>query len=279
MVQDDRWPMLPFLIVRATQTLFGVILLGMTAYICSLGQVWWAGMGLFIALIILIWMAVNFILFFMGMLLPLAVVIVDAFCTLFLLISMAGTADSGWLALDCSYFYSGSLCPTIKGAFAMELLAMFLFIASLVFASITLYKHRADLLGRIHANGGVAPVTTSAELPAQSSQTQKPQEQYYQQPLQQMQNPQQPMQPTAYPTPVYNTQQQQQHMPQQPYTQGPAYDGFVSPPTSPPPAEMQHTGGYSTVSSNTPHPPAAGWPTAAAEMPASSHPRQAELPN
>ena len=96
-------------------------------------------MGLFIALVILIWMVMNFVLFFNGILLPLAVVIVDAFCVVFLLISMAGSADSGWLAtFDCSYYTSSSyssysspyyyssvsLCSTIKGAFAIELLGM-----------------------------------------------------------------------------------------------------------------------------------------------------------
>ena len=159
-------------------------------------------------------------------------------------------------------------------------LCRLLFIGSLVFASMTLHKYRKDLCGRKHANGGVAPVSAPTELLPQSSQTQKPLEQYYPQPPQNMQQPpqhlqqppmnlQQPMPPTSY-QPVYNNQQPQ-YMEQQPYSPGPTNEGF-SPPTSPPPMEMQH--GY-TVSNVPPY----GWSTAAAEMPATSQPRGAELSN
>lgn len=303
MGRDERWPALPFFIVRGIQTLLGVIALGMTANILSYGTLWWAAMGLFISIAVLIWMAVNFLLFHLGLLLPLVVVIVDGLCFLFLLVAMAGTADSGVLAIDCTFYgYTSSLCTTIKGSFAMELLAMFAFLGSLVFASITLHRHRGNLFGRARVDGG-AP--TSAELSVQTSQTHKPQQppqqqqyqqppqqqqyqqppqqQQYQQPPQQqqypqqaqypqqMQNPQQTVPLTTYPAPVYNSQQPQHMQPQQPYTQGPTYEGFVSPATSPPPTEMQHTGGYSDTSAITSQ-NTGGWPASATEMPGSSHP-------
>ena len=63
-------------------------------------------MGVFIGLFVVIWMILNYVLFFIGLLLPVAVVVVDAFCVVFLLITMAGTAASGILSTSCRPYYS-----------------------------------------------------------------------------------------------------------------------------------------------------------------------------
>ena len=72
----------------------------------------------------------------MGRLLPLAAVIIDAFITVFLLISMAGTASSGYVASSCQLVFTGydftyttdtywTPCLIVKASFAMELLSMY----------------------------------------------------------------------------------------------------------------------------------------------------------
>ncbi|KAI5812314.1 hypothetical protein BZA77DRAFT_228329, partial [Pyronema omphalodes] len=152
--------------LRSIQLLFAIIILGMTAYVVNIYPFWWASLGLFIALITIIWCIINFVIFFLGLLLPIAVVIVDAFITTFLLISMAGTAASGIVGSNCniydfsfttySYTYTYGVstgCMMAKGSFAMELLGMFLFIATLVYSSITLHRTRKDLRGKKYNAG------------------------------------------------------------------------------------------------------------------------------
>jgi hypothetical protein len=96
---------------------------------------WWAGMGVFIGLIVMLWSAISIVLFFLALLLPLAVVIVDAFCTLFLLITMAGTGASDALGSGLCKIDDGfggeftipgcsSIQGVIRGGFAMSLLGM-----------------------------------------------------------------------------------------------------------------------------------------------------------
>jgi hypothetical protein len=79
-------------------------------------------MSVFISLVVVIWMIINFVLFFLGVLLPIAVVVVDAFCVFFLLISMAGIAATGVLAIDCK---SSTPCEVAKGEFSLLLLSMY----------------------------------------------------------------------------------------------------------------------------------------------------------
>ena len=71
----------------------------------------------------------------MGLLLPLAVVIVDAFLLLFWIISLAGAGADGFIGTDCTYAsyglysynvysYTSTPCVVGKAMFAMELLSM-----------------------------------------------------------------------------------------------------------------------------------------------------------
>lgn len=129
------------------QLVFSIIVLGIAAYLCSLGDVWWAGMAVFVALFSALWVGANFALYLRAQLLPLAVVVGDAFITLFLLITVAGTGASGLLSSSCSFggldlgldnfditFFKRSLlekrgattmCSSAKGLFAIALLSMF----------------------------------------------------------------------------------------------------------------------------------------------------------
>ena len=61
-------------------------------------------MAVFIGLVIVIWVIINFVLFSLELLLPVAVVVVDAFCVVFLLAAMAGTAASGILSFSCRLY-------------------------------------------------------------------------------------------------------------------------------------------------------------------------------
>jgi len=97
-------------------------------------------MALVSAIFSIIYVGINFFLLFSNLLLPLAITITDAFLAVFWLISMAGTADSGFLAVkDCefvatttdffwsyttSFYFKSTVCQVSKAAFALSFLLM-----------------------------------------------------------------------------------------------------------------------------------------------------------
>lgn len=210
-------------------------------------------MGLFIGLVALIWMGINIVLIFMGFLLPIAVVIIDAFCVVFFLVAMAGTGASGVLQPDSceftiyeytgfSYSYSTTTapaCQAAQAAFAIELFSMLGFILTLVFASFTLHKNKKDLRGKKYAQG-LPPISSRDLTSGQPQQQQQQPMEHYMQPIQKMgspppQNPQyfEPLQPA----PVYSPQQEYPQQPQVYVDSSPQpVHEPISPPISPPPA-------------------------------------------
>lgn len=157
-MRDQRWPFWAFIILRPIQLVFAVIILGMTAYmtaeLAGYVDIWfvsvlshmfdkskqalirllcrYAALGLVTSLIAIIYLITSFVLYFSNRLLPLAVVILDAFCVLFYLVAMAGKGDAGFPEASCTYsygyYYSYSstnvFCVVGKAAFAFELLSM-----------------------------------------------------------------------------------------------------------------------------------------------------------
>jgi len=235
--RDGRWPFIPFLVIRSIQIVFGIIILGLCGYIVSkesgnndysdedlnLDVDWWAGMGVFIGLIVMLWGAISIVLFFLALLLPLALVIVDAFCTLFLLITMAGIGASRYMNSNCGAYGFSEFhmplpavvkkpCDAAKGAFAMSLLCMLIFIASTAYASVILHRTRKDLRGRKY----------NANLPATST---KEGATDYVQPMQTMQGTA-PVQPTFDPNATGYYQQT---------TTSPVYTVATPPPQQPQP--------------------------------------------
>lgn len=92
-------------------------------------------MALVSAIFSIIYVGINFFLLFSNLLLPLAITITDAFLAVFWLISMAGTADSGYLAVkDCEFFttdflftyytFTSTVCQVSKAAFGLSFLLM-----------------------------------------------------------------------------------------------------------------------------------------------------------
>ncbi|CAZ80992.1 unnamed protein product [Tuber melanosporum] len=164
MVQDARWPSKILITLRGVQLFLAIIVLGLSAYIVSVIDYWWACMTLVSALLTLIYIGINFFLLFSNLLLPLAITITDAFLAVFWLISMAGTGDSGYLSVsDCEltdwYWlitYTSTVCQVSKASFALSFLLMLLFIGSLVLAAIILAKNRKDLRGAKY-NSGMDP--------------------------------------------------------------------------------------------------------------------------
>jgi len=178
--RDGRWPFIPLLIIRPIQLVFGLIVLGICGNIIDkygdylsgkddiFGDSWsdnlsWAsGMGVFIGLISMLWGATSIVLFFLAILLPLAVVIIDAFCTLFFLITVAGIGSSNFVQHSDKYCPKGGFfleetqskaCGLAKGALAMSVLNMIFFIATTAYASMILYRTRKDLRGRKYNAG------------------------------------------------------------------------------------------------------------------------------
>jgi len=246
MGRDSRWGFIPFAILRPAQLLLSIIVLGLTGFLVSEIPVWWACIGLFIGIVAFIWGIVSIALFFSNILLPLVVVILDAFCVFFMLIAFAGAASSGFLAVDCTFssysfdgfgdefFSSGTnkFCLVTKGAFAIEFLAFLVLVASLVIGALTLHRTRKDLRGKKHGQGlgdedHDEEVVQHTAVPMQPVgaehgyyQTEEPKTDQFVQ--------QQPMQPTYYP----------EQPPQ----------GYISSPSSPPP-QMMVQPSHNTVSS------------------------------
>jgi len=268
MVQDTRWPSKPLIILRGVQLFFSIIVLGLSAYIVSVIDYWWACIALVSALLSVIYIGINFFLLFSNLLLPLAITITDAFLAVFWLISMAGTADSGYLSvkdckfIDISYFYGGysvvytsTVCQVAKASFALSFLLMLLFIGSLVLAAMVLSKNRKDLRGAKYNSGmdpdgnplpdlaGAAPVVPDVgtdNAPNQTQYYQDPKNEYYQQ----SPTPQ-PYQNTTSPV-YYNAAATAQpivspSVTPAPYSQGAGYQHAGGAPPPPPPvnaAEM-----------------------------------------
>jgi hypothetical protein len=264
--RDTRWPFVIFLIIRVVQAVLAFLTAALSAYVVSAApSIWWAGMGLFIGLVALIWMGINIVLICMGLLLPITVVVIDAFCVVFFLVAMAGTGASGILQPDsCEYTiyqYTGyaytystttvPACQAAQAAFGIELFSMLGFILTLVLASITLHKNKKDLRGKKYAQG-LPPISSrDPTYPSTSGQPQQqqfyanPQQQqqqpmeHYMQPIQKMSSP--PPQNLQYfepsqPAPVYSPQQEYPHQPQVYVDSSPQpVHEPISPPISPPP--------------------------------------------
>ncbi|KAG0634503.1 hypothetical protein HOY80DRAFT_522365 [Tuber brumale] len=272
MVQDTRWPSRILIALRGVQLFLAIIVLGLSAYIVSVNNIWWACMTLVSALFTLIYVGINFFLLFSNLLLPLAITITDAFLAVFWLISMAGTGDSGVLSMsNCEVtgidFYSISIitytstvCQVSKASFALSFLLMLLFIGSLVLAAIVLAKNRKDLRGAKY-NSGMSPdgnplpgyIGTASAVPDAVAMDSVPnQTQYYQDPpkneyYQQSPTPQ-PYQNTT--SPVY-------------YNATATAQPIASPSTTP--APYPQGAGYPQAGVGAPPPPP---PVNAAEMPA-----------
>ncbi|PWW79012.1 hypothetical protein C7212DRAFT_356225 [Tuber magnatum] len=256
MVQDTRWPSMILIALRGVQLLFSIIVLGLSAYIVSEIDYWWACVTLVSALFSLIYIGINFFLLFSNLLLPLAITITDAFLAVLWLVSMAGTGDSGYLAIsDCVigwyYTYTSTLCQVSKASFALSFILMLLFIGSLVLAAIVLFKNRKDLRGAKYNSGmdpdgnplpdhaNAAPVVPDAVamggVPNQTQYYQDPPKNEHYQPS----PTPQPYQATTSPM-YYNatatTQPIDSSIAPAPYPQGTGYPqaGVGSPPPPPP---------------------------------------------
>ena len=88
------------------------------------------------AVFTMVYVGVNFVLFFMNLLLPLAVVIVDAVITVFWVIALAGLGDTKYLPLSCtytdygyflSYTYTSVPCRVVKAAFGISFLLLYVY--------------------------------------------------------------------------------------------------------------------------------------------------------
>lgn len=90
-------------------------------------------MALTAAVFTLVYAGANFVLLFMNLLLPLAVVIVDAAMTLFWMIALAGLGEVGVLQLPCSGFRDDLIipCQCTKAAFGISFLALYALSSSL----------------------------------------------------------------------------------------------------------------------------------------------------
>jgi len=253
MVRDSRWPFWPMIALRSVELFFSVIVLGCSAYIISVFALWYAVMALVTALFTIIYFGINLFLLFSNLLLPLAIVIVDAFLLVFWLICIAGFGASGVLSSNCQisveyysysfdYDFTGTLipCEVAKATFGISFIIFLLFIGSLILSAMILHKNRKDLRGAKH-NSGLTPdgEHQNVDMVGISVQHAGDLKQEYQQ-------PQQP-QYQQYPQAGVDYYQQQVVSPPQtpaPYTQVQSTGGFASPPPPPPPVIAQEMPGY-----------------------------------
>ncbi|RPB07744.1 hypothetical protein P167DRAFT_393238 [Morchella conica CCBAS932] len=166
MMKDTRWPEIPLLALRGVQLLLGLLCLSMAGNLIdtySARSFWEFNIVLVCGLFSMLYAAINFGLFYINLLLPLAIVITDAFLVVLWLVAVAGLGDfesrNGIFDENCSAYASSRLrntCNVIKAAWVFAFFSFLVFCATTALASYVLHKNRKDLRGAKY-NSGMDP--------------------------------------------------------------------------------------------------------------------------
>ncbi|KAK6355565.1 hypothetical protein TWF696_004665 [Orbilia brochopaga] len=151
------WPVIPFLALRGAQIFFGIVVLGLSAYIGDkFDDRWSPWFALVTALLTLIADSFLIATFFIApaFTAPLITLGIDAFLFLFWIISLGGFADQASFVLDLSSCYGDNLCGSIKGNMAMIVFEFLLFLATLVWSGWWFYRERSGQTTTANPEGG-----------------------------------------------------------------------------------------------------------------------------
>ncbi|CUS13815.1 unnamed protein product [Tuber aestivum] len=192
-MKDNRWNTVAFLLLRTSQLVLGVIILGITAYFVANYDEWYlpyphlssnrtipnrknryVGFTLAVGGLTLAWIAAALSLFYTNNLFPLATIIVDVLLAIAYIVSIATIADDNpdTITGSCTYYsywtsytYVSKDCNTLKGLFGILILEMLTFIGAIIWDGIVLYQNRdggpgdteAAPQNPMHGGGQMAP--------------------------------------------------------------------------------------------------------------------------
>ncbi|KAF3904382.1 hypothetical protein ABW21_db0201357 [Orbilia brochopaga] len=206
-------PGIPFLALRGAQIFFGIVTLGLAAYVGDkFNDRWSPWFALVTSLLTLIADAFLLATWFVApaFTAPLITLGIDAFLFLFWIISLGGYADQAGPVLDLGSCYGDNLCGSIKGLMAMIVFEFLLFLATLVFSGWLFYRERSGHATTANPEGGhVASAGAIGGAPPTGAY-----------PMQQ-QAPAPVASPAPYPQDQYQPYPGPQSPPPQSYTQSP----------------------------------------------------------
>ncbi|RPA99048.1 hypothetical protein L873DRAFT_1738976 [Choiromyces venosus 120613-1] len=152
-MKDNRWNIVAFLLLRITQLVLGVIVMGMTAYFVSKYDEWYTDFTLATSLCTLAWIALSLTLFSINKLVPLAAIIVDALFAIAYIVCIASIAhfNPDSIGGSCTYYeysfwitltYTLEDCTTLRGLFGILVVEMLMFVGATIWDGIVLYQNR-----------------------------------------------------------------------------------------------------------------------------------------
>ncbi|PWW73635.1 hypothetical protein C7212DRAFT_365749 [Tuber magnatum] len=160
-MKDYRWNTVSFLLLRISQLVLGVIVLGISAYFVSKYEECrdrYVAFTLAVGGLTLLWMAAALSLFYTSNLLPLAAIIADVVLAVAYIVSIATIADDNpdAIAGSCTFYtftlwstytYVFEDCNTLRGVFGILILEMLTFIGAIIWDGIVLYQNRHGGVG------------------------------------------------------------------------------------------------------------------------------------
>ncbi|PWW73636.1 hypothetical protein C7212DRAFT_216785 [Tuber magnatum] len=152
-MRDSRWNTTALLLLRISQFLLGVIVLGISAYFISIYEEWFISFTLVVSILTLVWVTVVLSLFFTSKLLPLVVIVVDVILSVFCIVSMATIAGGhpDQIGSACLVYppavtspdkFVSLHCSTLNGGFGILIIEMLTFLGAIIWDGIVLYQNR-----------------------------------------------------------------------------------------------------------------------------------------
>ncbi|CUS13816.1 unnamed protein product, partial [Tuber aestivum] len=152
-MKDSRWNTVAFLLLRISQLVLGVIVLGIAAYFVSIYDEWFIPFTIVVSAFTLAWVGVGLSLFFTNNLFPLVVIMVDVVLAVSYIVSIAALAGeySSAIGSPCIVYdpYKSSPdefvsrhCTTLNGGFGILILEMLTFLGAIIWDGIVLYQNR-----------------------------------------------------------------------------------------------------------------------------------------
>ncbi|PUU80900.1 hypothetical protein B9Z19DRAFT_1063108 [Tuber borchii] len=159
-MRDSRWGTTPLLLLRISQLLLGVVVLGIAAYFASKYSGWYIAFTVALGFVTLVWTAVVLGLFFKNKLSPPLVMFVDVPLAVAYILSVA-TVAANWpraLGGSCVAKVAGvpgesildADCATLKGAFGILIIEMLTFHGAIIWDAIVMSRNpnrRRDVRG------------------------------------------------------------------------------------------------------------------------------------
>ncbi|KAG0641413.1 hypothetical protein HOY80DRAFT_883243 [Tuber brumale] len=172
-MRDYRWNTIALLLLRISQLMLGIVVLGGSAYFLSKHHSWVTPYTLAVSAFTLVWVAILLSLFFANKLLPVVVIIFDVVLVVCYIVAIATVADHNPDAVSdsCSLTtpsgrridqFVNRDCITLNAGFPVLVIQMLTFLGAIIWDGIVLYQNRngrpsdvqAAAQNAMHGSGG-----------------------------------------------------------------------------------------------------------------------------